>query len=40
MKFSCMIWPHSGTVVDPVVRLAQTAEACDFETVYVGEGRR
>ena len=39
MKFSCMIWPHSGTVVDPVVRLAQTAEACDFETVYVGDSQ-
>ncbi len=39
MKFSCMIWPHSGNVVDPVVRLAQTAEACDFETVYVGDSQ-
>jgi len=39
MKFSCMIWPHSGNGVDPVVRLAQTAETCDFETVYVGDSQ-
>ncbi len=39
MKFSCMIWPHSGNVVAPVVRLAQTAEACEFETVYVGDSQ-
>lgn len=39
MKFSCMIWPHSGNVVEPVVRLAQTAEACDFETVYIGDSQ-
>lgn len=39
MKFSCMIWPHSGNTVEPVVRLAQTAEACEFETVYVGDSQ-
>jgi 5,10-methylenetetrahydromethanopterin reductase len=39
MKFSCMIWPHSGNDLDPVVRLAQTAEACDFETVYIGDSQ-
>lgn len=39
MKFSCMIWPHSGSDVAPVVRLAQTAEECDFETVYVGDSQ-
>jgi 5,10-methylenetetrahydromethanopterin reductase len=39
MKFSCMIWPHSGNVVEPVVRLAQTAQACEFETVYIGDSQ-
>ena len=39
MKFSCMIWPHSGNDLDSVVRLAQTAEACDFETVYIGDSQ-
>ena len=39
MKFSCMIWPHSGNTVAPVVRLAQTAEAAGFETVYVGDSQ-
>jgi 5,10-methylenetetrahydromethanopterin reductase len=39
MKFSCMIWPHAGNDLDPVVRLAQTAEACDFETVYIGDSQ-
>ncbi len=39
MKFSCMIWPFSATTVEPVVRLAQTAEACGFETVYVGDSQ-
>lgn len=39
MKFSCMIWPFSATTVEPVVRLAQTAEACGFETAYVGDSQ-
>ena len=39
MKFSCMIWPFAGTDIDPVVRLAQTAERCGFETVYVGDSQ-
>lgn len=39
MKFSCMIWPFSGTTIEPVVRLAQTAEECGFETVYVGDSQ-
>jgi 5,10-methylenetetrahydromethanopterin reductase len=39
MKFSCMIWPFSATTVEPVVRLAQTAEASGFETVYVGDSQ-
>ncbi|MBM5810900.1 MAG: LLM class flavin-dependent oxidoreductase [Gammaproteobacteria bacterium] len=39
MKFSCMIWPHSGSDVAPVVRLARQAEDCDFETVYIGDSQ-
>jgi hypothetical protein len=39
MNFSCMIWPYSGTTVDPVIRLAQTAETCGFESVYVGDSQ-
>ncbi len=39
MKFSCMIWPHSGTGIEPVVRLAQSAEECGFETVYIGDSQ-
>ena len=39
MKFSCMVWPHSGSDVEPVDRLAQTAEECGFETVYVGDSQ-
>jgi 5,10-methylenetetrahydromethanopterin reductase len=34
-----MIWPHSGATIEPVVRLAQTAEACGFDTVYVGDSQ-
>ena len=37
MKFSCMVWPHASNDVNAVVRLAQTAESCGFETVYVGD---
>ena len=39
MKFSCMLWPHSGSDLDPVIRLAQSAEACDFETFYIGDSQ-
>lgn len=39
IKFSCMIWPHSGNTIAPVVRLAQLAEACGFETAYVGDSQ-
>ncbi len=39
MKFSCMVWPHSGTDLDPVIRLAQSAEACGFETCYIGDSQ-
>lgn len=39
MKFSCMIWPFSGTEIEAVVRLAQDAERCGFETVYVGDSQ-
>ena len=39
MKFSCMIWPFSGTSIEPVVRLAQIAEGCGYETVYVGDSQ-
>jgi 5,10-methylenetetrahydromethanopterin reductase len=39
MKFSCMIWPHSGNTVAPVIRLAQLAEECGFETAYVGDSQ-
>ena len=39
MRFSVMIWPYSGQMIEPVVRLAQCAEACGFETVYVGDSQ-
>ena len=39
MRFSVMIWPFSGVTIDPVVRLAQVAEKCGFETVYVGDSQ-
>ena len=39
MKFSCMVWPYSGRDVESVVRLAQSAEECGFETVYVGDSQ-
>ena len=39
MRFSVMIWPYSGQTIEPVVRLAQCAEACGFETVYVGDSQ-
>ena len=39
MKFSCMIWPHSGSDLEPVIRLVKTAEACDFETAYIGDSQ-
>ena len=39
MKFSCMVWPYSGSDVGSVVRLAQSAEQCGFETVYVGDSQ-
>lgn len=39
MHFSCMIWPFSGATVEPVVRLARTAEECGFESVYVGDSQ-
>ena len=39
MRFSVMIWPYSGVGVEPVVRLAQCAERCGFETVYVGDSQ-
>lgn len=39
MQFSCMIWPFSAVDIEPVVRLAQTAEQCGFETVYVGDSQ-
>jgi 5,10-methylenetetrahydromethanopterin reductase len=34
-----MIWPHSDVTIDPVVRLAQVAEAEGFDTVYVGDSQ-
>jgi 5,10-methylenetetrahydromethanopterin reductase len=34
-----MIWPFSGATIEPVVRLAQVAEKCGFETVYVGDSQ-
>jgi 5,10-methylenetetrahydromethanopterin reductase len=37
MRFSVMIWPHSGTTIEPVVNLARLAEGCGFDTVYVGD---
>ncbi len=39
MRFSVMIWPHSGQTIEPAVRLARHAEACGFETVYVGDSQ-
>lgn len=39
MRFSVMIWPHSGQPIEPVARLARCAEDCDFETVYVGDSQ-
>ena len=39
MRFSVMIWPYSGQTIKPVVRLAQCAEVCGFETVYVGDSQ-
>ena len=39
MRFSVMIWPYSGVGIEPVVRLAQCAERCGFETVYVGDSQ-
>ena len=39
MRFSVMIWPHSGQTIEPVVRLAQCAETCGFATVYVGDSQ-
>lgn len=39
MRFSVMIWPYSGQTIEPVVRLAQCAEAGGFETVYVGDSQ-
>jgi 5,10-methylenetetrahydromethanopterin reductase len=39
MKFSCMVWPYSGSDVESVVRLAQSAEEFGFETVYVGDSQ-
>ena len=37
MKFSVLILPHSGQLIEPVVRLARCAEDCGFETVYVAD---
>ncbi len=37
MRFSVMIWPYSGELIEPVVRIAQRAEECGFDTVYVGD---
>jgi 5,10-methylenetetrahydromethanopterin reductase len=39
MRFSVMIWPYSGVSVEPVVRLAQVAEDCGYDTVYVGDSQ-
>ena len=39
MRFSVMIWPFSGTTVEPVARLARVAEENGFETVYVGDSQ-
>ena len=39
MRFSVMIWPHSGQNIEPVVRLAQCAETCGYATVYVGDSQ-
>src|SRR5712691_293625 len=39
MRFSVMIWPFSGTTIEPVARLARVAEESGFETVYVGDSQ-
>ena len=36
MRFSVMIWPYSGALVEPVVNIARAAEESGFDTVYVG----
>jgi 5,10-methylenetetrahydromethanopterin reductase len=39
MRFSVMIWPFSGTTVEPVARLARVADENGFDTVYVGDSQ-
>jgi 5,10-methylenetetrahydromethanopterin reductase len=39
MRFSTMIWPHSGATLEPVVELARVADRNGFESVYIGDSQ-
>lgn len=39
MRFSTMIWPHSGATLAPVVELAKVADRNGFESVYIGDSQ-
>ena len=39
MRFSTMIWPHSGSTLAPVVELARVADTNGFESVYIGDSQ-
>ncbi len=39
MRFSTMIWPHSDSSIDSVVRLACLAEESGFDSVYIGDSQ-
>lgn len=39
MRFSTMIWPFSGTTLEPVIELAKFADQHGFETVYIGDSQ-
>ncbi len=39
MRFSTMMWPHSGNTLEPVIELAQVADRNGFESVYIGDSQ-
>ncbi len=39
MRFSTMIWPHSSTTMEPVIQLAEIADANGYESVYIGDSQ-
>jgi len=39
MRFSTMIWPHSGTGLEPVMQIAEAADGHGFESVYIGDSQ-